>query len=184
MRGSSECHSPRSCRLGLGIHRFGSGAWQAIFICGNLPAASASLVAQRLKHLPAMWKTWVRSWRKKWQPTPVFLPGESHVRRSLVGYSLYGVAKSQTPLSNLTFPLTFPAASVHFAMAPELFLPHTHIRGKGEGDGREREGRRKGRKKGKKQEERKKEKERKEKQNETKRKEKKRVHLGSRKQPA
>ena len=29
----------------------------------------------------------VYSWRRKWQPTPVFLPGESHRRRSLVGYS-------------------------------------------------------------------------------------------------
>ena len=26
-------------------------------------------------------------WRRKWQPTPVFLPGKSHGRRSLVGYS-------------------------------------------------------------------------------------------------
>ncbi|XDA72500.1 hypothetical protein R6Z07M_002768 [Ovis aries] len=26
-------------------------------------------------------------WRRKWQPTPVFLPGESHGRRSSVGYS-------------------------------------------------------------------------------------------------
>ena len=26
-------------------------------------------------------------WRRKWQPTPVFLPGESQRRRSLVGYS-------------------------------------------------------------------------------------------------
>ena len=33
---------------------------------------------------------WVRkiSWRRAWQPTPVFLPGESHGQRSLVGYSL------------------------------------------------------------------------------------------------
>ena len=32
---------------------------------------------------------WVRKipWRRKWQPTPVFLPGESHGQRSLVGYS-------------------------------------------------------------------------------------------------
>ena len=27
------------------------------------------------------------SWRRKWQPTPVFLPRESHGRRSLAGYS-------------------------------------------------------------------------------------------------
>ena len=26
-------------------------------------------------------------WRRKWQPTPVFLPGESHGQRSLAGYS-------------------------------------------------------------------------------------------------
>ena len=32
---------------------------------------------------------WVRKipWRRKWQPTPVYLPGESHGQRSLVGYS-------------------------------------------------------------------------------------------------
>ena len=29
-------------------------------------------------------------WRKKWQPTPVFLPGKSHGQRSLVGYSPWG----------------------------------------------------------------------------------------------
>ena len=29
-------------------------------------------------------------WRRKWQPSPVFLPGESHGRRSLVGYSPRG----------------------------------------------------------------------------------------------
>ena len=52
----------------------------------------ASLVAQRLKSLPAMqetgFDTWVRKipWRRKWQPTPVFLPRKSHGQRSLVGY--------------------------------------------------------------------------------------------------
>ena len=30
------------------------------------------------------------NWRRKWQPTPVFLPGESHGRKSLVGYSPWG----------------------------------------------------------------------------------------------
>ena len=29
-------------------------------------------------------------WRRKWQPTPVLLPGESHGRRSLVSYSPWG----------------------------------------------------------------------------------------------
>ena len=26
-------------------------------------------------------------WRRKWQPTPVFLPGEFHGQRTLMGYS-------------------------------------------------------------------------------------------------
>ena len=38
-------------------------------------------------------------WRRKWQPTPVFLPEKSHGQRSLVGY-IHGVAKSQTRLSD------------------------------------------------------------------------------------
>ena len=29
-------------------------------------------------------------WRRKWQPTPVFLPGESQGQRSLVGCRLWG----------------------------------------------------------------------------------------------
>ena len=29
-------------------------------------------------------------WRRKWQPTPVFLPGKSHGQRSLAVYSLWG----------------------------------------------------------------------------------------------
>ena len=35
---------------------------------------------------------WVRKipWRRKWQPTPVFLPGESHGQRSLMNYSPWG----------------------------------------------------------------------------------------------
>ena len=35
-------------------------------------------------------------WRRKWQPTPVFLPGESHGQRSLAGYSPWGRKKSDT----------------------------------------------------------------------------------------
>ena len=45
---------------------------------------------------------WIRKipWSRKWQPTPVFLPGKFHGQRSLLGYS--DVAKSQTWLSNWT----------------------------------------------------------------------------------
>ena len=35
-------------------------------------------------------------WRRKWQPTPVFLPGESQGRRGLVGCCLWGRTESDT----------------------------------------------------------------------------------------
>ena len=46
-------------------------------------------------------------WRRKWQPTPVFLPGKSHGQRSLAGYSLRGqkVEHSNTTKSSLQSPL-------------------------------------------------------------------------------
>ena len=49
-----------------------------------------------VKNPPAMgrpgFNSWVEKipWRRPWQPTPVFLPRESHGQRSLVGYSLWG----------------------------------------------------------------------------------------------
>ena len=53
-------------------------------------------VSQMVETLPAMQKTQVQSLgredplEKEWQPTPVFLPGESRGQRSLVGYSPWG----------------------------------------------------------------------------------------------
>ena len=35
-------------------------------------------------------------WRRAWQPTPVFLPGECNGQRSLVGYSPLGSKESDT----------------------------------------------------------------------------------------
>src|SRR5574337_504401 len=51
-----------------------------------------------VKNLPAKQDLRVGKfpWRRKWQPTPVFLPGKSHGWRSLVGYSPWGRKKSDT----------------------------------------------------------------------------------------
>ena len=40
---------------------------------------------------------WVRKipWNKKWQPTPVFLPGKLYGQRSLVDYSPWGLKESE-----------------------------------------------------------------------------------------
>jgi len=51
-------------------------------------------VAQTIKNLPAKQKTWICSLgredplEKECQPTPVFLPGESHIQKSLAGKEL------------------------------------------------------------------------------------------------
>ena len=63
-------------------------------------ATGTSLVAQRIGiclqcGIPRF-NPWVGKipWRRKWQPIPVFLPGESHGQRSLVGYSPQGRKES------------------------------------------------------------------------------------------
>ena len=69
-----------------------------IYIC----RPGASLVAQRLKRLPAMWETWVHSLGREdplekemaTHSSILALPGESHGRRSLVGYSPWGHKES------------------------------------------------------------------------------------------
>ena len=65
-----------------------------------------SLVAQLVKNLSAMWETWVRSLdqedplEKGMATHSSTLAGEFHGQRSLAGYIVHGVAKSQTRLSN------------------------------------------------------------------------------------
>ena len=55
-----------------------------------------------VKNPPAMWETWfdpwVRKipWRRGWKHTLVFLPGECHGQRILVGYSPWGHKESDT----------------------------------------------------------------------------------------
>ena len=51
------------------------------------PSANANASGKELKRHG--FNPWVRKilWRRAWQPTPVFLPEESHGQRSLVGCS-------------------------------------------------------------------------------------------------
>ena len=52
--------------------------------------------------IPGVGKT---PWRKKWQPTPVFLPGESHGQSNLAGYSPRGGRESHNSLKYLSYIL-------------------------------------------------------------------------------
>ena len=69
-------------------------------LCGNRTGTEswASLMAQRVKNLPAMQETWVGKipWRREWLHTPVWLPGECQGQRSLVSYSPWAPKESDT----------------------------------------------------------------------------------------
>ena len=49
---------------------------------------------KELTHWKRPW--WSERWRRQWQPTPVFLPGKSYRRRSLVGCRLWGHTELDT----------------------------------------------------------------------------------------
>ena len=77
---------------------------------------------------------WVRKmpWRRKWQPTLVFLPRKSHGQRSLVGYSPWGckrirhdlVTKQQQhhPLTTHTYIWVKSIIATHFTLHWEIWL--------------------------------------------------------------
>ena len=72
--------------------------WLHLWLSGKEPAC------QCRKHKRRGFNPWVGKipWGRKRQPTPVFLPGESHGLRSLVGYTVLRVAKSWTQLEQLS----------------------------------------------------------------------------------
>jgi len=64
-----------------------------LFIKGFSGGASGKESACQYRRLKRQgFDPWVQKipWRREWQPTPVFLPGESHGQRILVGYSPWG----------------------------------------------------------------------------------------------
>ena len=81
-------------------------------VCIEIKEKQGFLVAQSVKNLPAMRETrldpWVGKipWRTEWLPTPIFLLGEFHGRRSLAGYSPWGRKGSDTT-ERLTLSLLF-----------------------------------------------------------------------------
>ena len=57
------------------------GTSQVVLVVKNLPTNSGDVRDTGL--IPGSGRF---PWKRKWQPTPVFLPGESHGQRSLAGY--------------------------------------------------------------------------------------------------
>ena len=61
-------------------------------------SAGKTPVYQRRRHKRCRLDPWLGKipWSRKWQPTPVFLPGESHRQKSLVDYSPRSHTESDT----------------------------------------------------------------------------------------
>ena len=76
-------------------------------------------------------------WRKKWQPTPVFLPGKSHGERSLVGYSAWG-PKEWTQQEEMVIVLSTGMAlrTIHLCTpnCPEENIPRKDFHSVGNGE--------------------------------------------------
>ena len=103
-RGISRLEAER-CVRSRGSHRRGAGHARRGFLDTNsnkaartqgFPGGSAG------KNLPSLQETGVQSrggedpLERKWQRTPIFLPGKSHGQRSLVGHSPWGHKESDT----------------------------------------------------------------------------------------
>ena len=67
-------------------------------------------------------------WRRKWQPTPIFLPEKSHGQRSLGGgATVHGVTKLDTTerLCTYTYTCTAPLAGAPGSLPPPGSLPRS-----------------------------------------------------------
>ena len=80
------------CHLGVGKHNYN--------IWSSLPE---SWKRRSRRHRRCRFNPWVTKipWSRKWQPIPVFLPGESHGKRNLAGYSPKGTV-SRTWLKQIS----------------------------------------------------------------------------------
>ena len=72
-------------------------AWRTLWTeeVGGLLSMGSQRVGQDLSSRSLSLFTFMH-WRRKWQPTPVFLPGESQGRGSLLGCRLRGHTESDT----------------------------------------------------------------------------------------
>ena len=119
--------------------------WRSIcYVCGRLTwrwiwisssgllgfsggASDKELTCQCRRHKTCGFNPWVGKipWRRAWQPTSVFLPGDTHGLRSLVGYSPWGCKVGHDwATNNYTFTPNVPSAPCYIC---RLKLKNTHI---------------------------------------------------------
>ena len=99
-----------------------SGVSQVVLVVRNPPANAGDI--RDVSSIPPVGKV---SWRRAWQPTPLFLPGECHGQGTLAGYSPWAHKESDitgvteytcTPDRWVLLLLLFPLRSSHGCKSP------------------------------------------------------------------
>ena len=106
-----ECSESKSG----GIH---TGGFLGASVVKNMPANEAD--TRDTGSVPELGRS-IR-WRRKWQPTPVFLSGKSHWQRSLAGYSPGGRKESVTIEHARAHECTKIHRIVYFKMVSFMFV--------------------------------------------------------------
>ena len=118
---SYGCHEPGSCHC----------IWEDQFaIAFSKHQATIWLMCNPIYHLSTFPMHYTVHRRRRWYPTPVLLPGESHGRRSLVGCNPWGRKESDT-----TEPLPFHFRALEKEMATHSSALAWRIPGMGEPGG-------------------------------------------------
>ena len=120
----------------INIHIYFSKIWElrykirvqisSFFRASQVAPVVKEPACQCRRHKRCGFDPWVRKipWRKKWHPTPVFLPGKSHWQRSLAGWSPWGCRGSDTteqPGTQKTSPLPDQPPGCSVAVHPSPY---------------------------------------------------------------
>ena len=93
--------------------------------CGKEPTRQCRGHEKRVQSL-----SWEDTLERKWQPTPVFLPGESHKQRGFAGYSPWGLKESDTTEATLDLCAVHLLSHVCILYDPMYYaLPSSSVHG-------------------------------------------------------
>ena len=85
---------------------YGIHIYKLLYVKWGFPGGTSGIepACKGRRHRRCGLHPWVRKipWRNAWQPTPVFLPGESHGQRRLAGYSPWGRKRDGHDLATKT----------------------------------------------------------------------------------
>ena len=115
--GSANPHIVQRSKTVIGWG-FNVGASQVVLVVKNPPAQTGD-IRDRID-------SWIGKipWSRKWQPTPVVLPGESHGERSLVGFDFHVHTRTSTHAHTHTYTHAHTLWLLHHSGGGRISLFH------------------------------------------------------------